>query len=55
MPARKLLRSEPTRILKGEIPGWWDSLGPRAMRQLWLMNGPKARTRTAKEEGLETY
>lgn len=55
MPARKLLRSKPTRILKEEIPGWWDPLGPGAVRQLWPMDGPKVRTRTAKEQGLETY
>ena len=55
MPARKLLRSEPTRILKEEIPGWWDPLGTGAVRNLPLRDGPEARTRTIKGEGLETY
>lgn len=55
VPARKLLRSEPTGTLKGKIPGWWGPLGTGAMRQLWLRHGPEARTKTAKEEGLETY
>lgn len=55
MPARKLLRSNPTRILKEKVPGWWDPLGTGAVRQLWLRDGPEARTKTVKEEGLETY
>lgn len=55
VPARKLLRSNPIRILKEKIPGWWDPLGTGAVRQLWLRDGPEARTKTVKEEGLETY
>lgn len=43
------------RILKGKSPGWWDPLGTGAVRQLQLRDGPEARTKTAREEGLETY
>lgn len=50
MPARKLLRSEPTRILK-KIPGWWDPLDTEAGRQLRLRDGPEARTGTTKGGG----